>query len=147
MTSISLQAGLSELEAWLDTHAEAIDTEQELASEILPRLGRAGVFRIGVPTNPGGTGGTIRDAIEAVEKVAEHSLAARLDRDHDAERGHRARVPRATLAPREPDYVPGSLCDDPHIAAGGPDVLGGDVVAGEGFDGVGEVEQDCVPAL
>ena len=42
MTSISLQAGLSELEAWLDAHAEAIDTEQELASEILPRLGRAG---------------------------------------------------------------------------------------------------------
>jgi len=76
MTSISLQAGLSELEAWLDAHAEAIDTEQELASEILPRLGRAGVFRIGVPTNPGGTGGTIRDAIEAVAKVAEHSLAA-----------------------------------------------------------------------
>ena len=76
MTSISLQAGLGELEAWLDTHAEAIDTEQELASEILPRLGRAGVFRIGVPTNPGGTGGTIRDAIEAVAKVAEHSLAA-----------------------------------------------------------------------
>ncbi|MGA7814936.1 acyl-CoA dehydrogenase family protein [Caballeronia sp.] len=76
MTSIALQAGSNELETWLDTHAEAIDTEQELASEILPRLGRAGVFRIGVPTNLGGTDGTIGDAIEAVAKVAEHSLAA-----------------------------------------------------------------------
>jgi alkylation response protein AidB-like acyl-CoA dehydrogenase len=76
MTSISPQAGSNDLETWLDAHAEAIDTEQELASGILPRLGRAGVFRIGVPTNLGGTGGGIGDAIEAVAKVAEHSLAA-----------------------------------------------------------------------
>jgi alkylation response protein AidB-like acyl-CoA dehydrogenase len=76
MTSTVLQPDAHELEAWLDAHAEAIDTGQELAVEILPRLGRAGVFRLGVPTLAGGTGGTITDAIEAVAHVAEQSLAA-----------------------------------------------------------------------
>jgi alkylation response protein AidB-like acyl-CoA dehydrogenase len=76
MTSTALRPDTNELEAWLDAHAEAIDTEQELAAEILPRLGRAGVFRIGVPAHLGGTGDTVGDAIEAVANVAEHSLAA-----------------------------------------------------------------------
>jgi len=76
MTTSALRPVTNELEAWLDTHAEAIDTEQGLASEILPRLGHAGVFRIGVPTDLGGTGGAIADAIEAVANVAEQSLAA-----------------------------------------------------------------------
>lgn len=76
MTSQGLQPDTSELDAWLATNAEAIDTTQALASEILPRLGRAGVFRIGVPAHFGGSGATIADAIEAVAHVAEQSLAA-----------------------------------------------------------------------
>ncbi|CAH2772440.1 MAG: Acyl-CoA dehydrogenase, short-chain specific (EC [uncultured Caballeronia sp.] len=76
MTTSALRPVTNELEAWLDTHAEAIDTGQELASEILPRLGRADLLRIGVPAHLGGTGGVIVDAIEAVANVAEQSLAA-----------------------------------------------------------------------
>ena len=76
MTTQGAQPDTTELEAWLDANAEAIDAHQELASEILPRLGRAGVFRIGVPAHLGGSGATIADAIEAVAHVAEHSLAA-----------------------------------------------------------------------
>src|ERR1700676_2136179 len=76
MTSTEQHRDTTELDAWLDAHAEAIDASQELASEILPRLGRAGVFRIGVPARWGGTGENIGDAIEAVARVAGHSLAA-----------------------------------------------------------------------
>jgi alkylation response protein AidB-like acyl-CoA dehydrogenase len=76
MTSVALSAGVEELLAWLDTHAEAIDSGQDLASEILPRLGRAGIFAIGVPASLGGKDGTIVDAVEALANVAEHSLAA-----------------------------------------------------------------------
>lgn len=64
------------LKDWLEAHAESIDAEQALAGQILPRLGEAGVLRIGVPKNLGGAGGTIAHAIEAVASVAESSLAA-----------------------------------------------------------------------
>jgi alkylation response protein AidB-like acyl-CoA dehydrogenase len=60
-----------------------MDTQQELASEILPWLGRAGVLRIGVPAHFGGTKGTIGNAIEAVANVAEHSLAATYVNSHE----------------------------------------------------------------
>jgi alkylation response protein AidB-like acyl-CoA dehydrogenase len=76
MTPQRPQPDTTELEAWLDANAEAIDAGQELASEILPQLGRAGVFRIGVPARFGGSDMTIADAIEAVAHVAGHSLAA-----------------------------------------------------------------------
>lgn len=61
---------------WLEAHAEEIDTEQTLAAQVLPHLGEAGVFRLGIPKNLGGTGGGTGHAIEAVASVAEHSLAA-----------------------------------------------------------------------
>jgi alkylation response protein AidB-like acyl-CoA dehydrogenase len=76
MTTSALRPVASELEAWLDMHAEAIDTAQDLAPELLPRLGQAGLFRVGVPFDLGGSGGVIGDAIEAVANVAEQSLAA-----------------------------------------------------------------------
>jgi alkylation response protein AidB-like acyl-CoA dehydrogenase len=76
MSSAAVTAGTDELFAWLDLHAEAIDTGQDHARDILPRLGRAGVLRIGVPASFGGADGTIADAIEALANVAEHSLAA-----------------------------------------------------------------------
>ncbi|WP_454873776.1 acyl-CoA dehydrogenase family protein [Paraburkholderia xenovorans] len=65
-----------ELATWLDANAEAIDTAQDLAREILPRLGRADLFRIGVPAHEGGLDGTAVDAIEAIAGVAAHSLTA-----------------------------------------------------------------------
>jgi len=76
MTTSALRPVASELEAWLDMHGEAIDTGQDLAPELLPRLGQAGLFRVGVPFDLGGSGGVIGDAIEAVANVAEQSLAA-----------------------------------------------------------------------
>lgn len=66
----------ADLAAWLDAHAEALDTSAAHASEIVPRLGRAGLFRIGVDTALDGTGGTTADGIEAIAAVARHSLAS-----------------------------------------------------------------------
>ncbi|PWC13354.1 acyl-CoA dehydrogenase family protein [Brenneria corticis] len=64
------------LRRWLS--AEANDLDQSAAqSAVLPsRLGDAGLFRIGVPDELGGSGGAIIDAIEAVSEVARCSLTA-----------------------------------------------------------------------
>jgi alkylation response protein AidB-like acyl-CoA dehydrogenase len=61
---------------WLQAHTEALDIDQEHASAVLPRLADGGLFRIGVPQELGGSGGSICDAIAAVAAVAEHSLTA-----------------------------------------------------------------------
>jgi alkylation response protein AidB-like acyl-CoA dehydrogenase len=76
MTTVPLVATTPELAAWLDANAEAIDTTQTHAPDILPRLAQAGLLRIGVPAESGGSGGTTVDAIRAVAGVAAHSLAA-----------------------------------------------------------------------
>ena len=76
MNALPLASRAPELAAWLDEHAEAIDAGQDLAAQILPRLGRAQLLRIGVPVNLGGSGCTTVDAIEAIAAVAAHSLAA-----------------------------------------------------------------------
>ncbi|CAG4904156.1 acyl-CoA dehydrogenase family protein [Paraburkholderia saeva] len=76
MSAVPLVAIAPEPAAWLDTHAEALDAQQELAREILPQLAGAGLFRIGVPANQGGLDGTTVDAIEAIASVAGHSLTA-----------------------------------------------------------------------
>ncbi|MGC7403539.1 acyl-CoA dehydrogenase family protein [Pandoraea pneumonica] len=67
---------MSTLAAWLDTHAETLDTDATLSAEVVPQLAQAGVLRVGVPTDLGGVGGTIVDAIDAVADVAAHSFAA-----------------------------------------------------------------------
>lgn len=61
---------------WLQQNADALDQGQGPADELLPRLGQAGLLRLGVPGALGGTGGPIGDAIEAIAQVAEHSLTA-----------------------------------------------------------------------
>ncbi|MBV5293497.1 MAG: acyl-CoA/acyl-ACP dehydrogenase [Curvibacter lanceolatus] len=61
---------------WLQQHADALDQGQGPADELLPRLGQAGLLRLGVPSAIGGADGTIGDAIEAIAQVAEHSLTA-----------------------------------------------------------------------
>ncbi|VFR21034.1 Acyl-CoA dehydrogenase, short-chain specific [plant metagenome] len=71
MAHTRLSATLSD---WLDTHAEAIDAGTHDPSAIVPTLGAAGLFRLGVP----GAGDSSRtgDAILAIAEVARHSLAA-----------------------------------------------------------------------
>lgn len=65
-----------DLEAWLDTHAESLDTQPLHAAEVVPRLAQAGLFRIGVREELKGAGGDTVDAIEAIAAVARHSLSA-----------------------------------------------------------------------
>jgi alkylation response protein AidB-like acyl-CoA dehydrogenase len=60
---------------WLAAHAEALDADATQAAQVVPRLAGAGLFRLGVPPEAGGEGG-IADAIEAIARVAGHSLAA-----------------------------------------------------------------------
>jgi alkylation response protein AidB-like acyl-CoA dehydrogenase len=76
MTTPSLDTGVAALNTWLDEHAESLDTQAALAAQIVPQLGRADRFRIGVPVELGGLGGTTVEAIQAVAAVAEHSLTA-----------------------------------------------------------------------
>lgn len=64
------------LDAWLDANAEALDTDQSCAAEVLPRLVRARAVAVGVPEALGGTGGTVADAIGVVAAVAQRSLTA-----------------------------------------------------------------------
>jgi alkylation response protein AidB-like acyl-CoA dehydrogenase len=66
----------ADLAAWLDAHADRLDTDASLASELVPRLAAAGRFGIGVPAHLGGAGGTTADAIDAIADVAERSLTA-----------------------------------------------------------------------
>lgn len=61
---------------WLGDNAEALDADNALAHEVVPRLARAGLFGLGVPKALGGQGGDVRDAVEAIAAVAGHSLAA-----------------------------------------------------------------------
>lgn len=71
-----LAARAPALAAWLDAHAETLDTDTSLCGDVVPQLAEAGLLRIGVPVAAGGTGGTIGDAIDSVADVAEHSFAA-----------------------------------------------------------------------
>jgi len=64
------------LAAWLDAHAETLDTDATLSADVVPQLAQAGLLRIGVPVALGGAGGTIGDAIDSVADVASHSFAA-----------------------------------------------------------------------
>ncbi|AKM32040.1 acyl-CoA dehydrogenase [Pandoraea faecigallinarum] len=71
-----LAARAPALAAWLDAHAETLDTDATLSGDVVPQLASAGLLRIGVPAELGGAGGTIGDAIDSVADVAGHSFAA-----------------------------------------------------------------------
>jgi hypothetical protein len=60
---------------WLAAHAETLDADATQAARVVPRPAEAGLFRLGVPRESGVEGG-IADAIEAIARVAAHSLAA-----------------------------------------------------------------------
>lgn len=61
---------------WLHLHADQLDESNELAESVLPALAADQLLAIGVPQEQGGAGGDVRDAIEAIAKVAELSLTA-----------------------------------------------------------------------
>ncbi|RWR03618.1 acyl-CoA dehydrogenase [[Pantoea] beijingensis] len=64
------------LRHWLDERANSLDQTALDAAALLPRLADSGLFRIGVPENVGGSGGTINDAVVALSEVASHSMTA-----------------------------------------------------------------------
>ena len=59
---------------WLRLHADRLDESNELAESVLPALAADQLLAAGVPTEYGGSGGDVRDAIEAIARVAELSL-------------------------------------------------------------------------
>lgn len=61
---------------WLARYADSLDQSEDLADQLMPALAAQGCFRAGVPSNMGGNGGDVRDAIEGIAKVARHSLTA-----------------------------------------------------------------------
>ncbi|MEW6644886.1 MAG: acyl-CoA dehydrogenase family protein [Pseudomonadota bacterium] len=64
-----------ELSVWLEANAAKLDTSTA-GADVLPRLAEAGLFRVGVPSVLGGTGGDVRGAVEAIAAVSRLSLAA-----------------------------------------------------------------------
>jgi len=76
MSTQNLATRAPALAAWLDAHAETLDADATLAAEVLPQLAGAGLPRLGVPVELGGSGGTLHDAIDGIADVAGHSFAA-----------------------------------------------------------------------
>ncbi|WP_407175053.1 acyl-CoA dehydrogenase family protein [Bradyrhizobium sp. STM 3562] len=66
----------ADLGRWLDGNALELDVKSEGASSLLPKLGGAGLFKIGVPTQFGGSGADVAAAIGAIAAVSARSLAA-----------------------------------------------------------------------
>ena len=62
--------------SWLDQHADALDAGTSSGAELLAQLAAADLFRIGVPKNLGGIGGSVSDSVNAIADIAEHSLTA-----------------------------------------------------------------------
>lgn len=88
------------LREWLDKRAVELDSSSELSHTLLQKLAEANLFRIGVAEVFGGSGGTLRDAIDAISAVARHSLTAAF-----MFWGHRTYIDLLTQAPR------GVLCE------------------------------------
>lgn len=67
---------MGRLNHWLHMHADQLDQSSELAETVLPALAGDQLLAIGVPQAHGGAGGDVRDAIDAIAKVAEQSVTA-----------------------------------------------------------------------
>ena len=65
-----------DLTAWLSASAATLDNCADEASALLPALGKADVFRIGVSSADGGVGGDVADGVAAIAAVSEISLTA-----------------------------------------------------------------------
>ncbi|PUA47166.1 acyl-CoA dehydrogenase [Pseudomonas protegens] len=64
------------LSQWLDAQAQALDQGQCDPQQVLGRLAEAGVLRVGIAQDQGGSGGDLAEALEVMAAVAGHSLAA-----------------------------------------------------------------------
>ncbi len=64
------------LDDWLQPRAESLDSSDQHAVELLPRLADAGLLREGLPQALGGRGTRLSAAVLAIAAVAERSLAA-----------------------------------------------------------------------
>jgi len=64
------------LTAWLEAHADGIDTDGADGDALLARLAGAGLFRVGVPLEAGGLGGAFSASVRTVAALAEQSLGA-----------------------------------------------------------------------
>ncbi|MGT2928938.1 acyl-CoA dehydrogenase family protein [Streptococcus dentasini] len=63
--------------SWLDDNAVALDQHSgALADSLLERIAAQGVFRIGVPRELGGMGGSYQDVIDVLTELSYHSLTA-----------------------------------------------------------------------
>jgi alkylation response protein AidB-like acyl-CoA dehydrogenase len=64
------------LSRWLDAQAQALDLGQCDPQDVLSQLAAAGVLRVGISEEQGGSSGDLADAVEVLAEVASHSLAA-----------------------------------------------------------------------
>lgn len=64
------------LTAWVQAHADALDTDADAGGTLLARLAAAGLFGAGLPRASGGDGSAPGAALAIVTRLAEHSLAA-----------------------------------------------------------------------
>ncbi|MEI9948423.1 MAG: acyl-CoA dehydrogenase family protein [Pseudomonadota bacterium] len=64
----------SELRGWLALQADELDSGRADPEAVVPLLADDDLFRVGVPTELGGLGGSIADAVELLAALAEHSL-------------------------------------------------------------------------
>ena len=64
------------LVAWLDGHADNLDSEPLHADALPARLAQAGLFAVGVPESEGGDGRALSAAVDVAAGLAEHSLSA-----------------------------------------------------------------------
>jgi alkylation response protein AidB-like acyl-CoA dehydrogenase len=70
-------AGIDEsLLAWLDEHADTLNSDPLHADALPTRLAQAGLFAVGVPESEGGDGRALSAAVDIVAGLAEHSLSA-----------------------------------------------------------------------
>lgn len=76
MTHVTSDLEASDLEAWLDASASHLDTTTDTAASVLPKLADAGLFRLGVPVQWGGSGGHVDDAVKAIAETSARSLTA-----------------------------------------------------------------------
>lgn len=62
---------------WLENNADELDQNSgPLADSLLARIAAEGVFKIGVPEELGGSGGSKTDVIDALTELGKHSLTA-----------------------------------------------------------------------
>lgn len=61
---------------WLEQHANDLNNSNEYADELFQRLIDEEYFKIGVPKEFGGLGGSVQQAVEITQKLANYSLVA-----------------------------------------------------------------------